>query len=45
MCVSDPSAPYHLFSHTNLLDCHNYFYGVETVETEVVVEVRFAVEL
>ena len=30
---------------TNLLDCHDYFYGIQTVETEVVVEVRFSVQL
>jgi hypothetical protein len=34
-----------LSSATNLLNRHNDLYGVEAVKTEVVVEVRLAVEL
>jgi len=30
---------------TNLLNCHDHLYGIQTVETEVVVEVRFGVQL
>ena len=30
---------------TNLLNCHDYLYGVEAVETKIVVEVRLSVEL
>lgn len=34
-----------LSNATNLLNRHNDLYGVEAVETEIVVEVRLAVEL
>ena len=30
---------------TDLLNCHNHLYRVETIETEIVVKVRFSVEL
>ena len=30
---------------TNLLDCHDYFYGIQAVKTKVVVEVRLGVKL
>lgn len=34
-----------LVTMTNLLNCHNHLDGVETVKSEVVVEVRLAVQL
>jgi hypothetical protein len=30
---------------TNLLNCHDHLNGVETVQTQIVVEMRFGVQL
>ena len=37
--------PYIASVVTNLLDRHNHLYSIQTVETEVVVEVRLGVKL